>query len=140
MKKIFLFAFALLTVFAISGEPASAANKGLKGTWLIKYYNKNGVQIAKQCILFVQTNNIVGYKKYSGTWGLIGSSTVGGQWVQNGDDIMWYGVSGKAALSAVGDLTTNGFMGGTGYVQFQTSNGGTIAAGNWTGTKSSRCN
>jgi hypothetical protein len=139
MKKVFLFAAALLTVFAISGEPASAANKGLKGYWLIKYYTRNGVYLSRQCILFVQTGNVPGYKKFSGTWGLVGSSNVGGQWVQEGDDIMWYGVSGKAALSAVGDMTTSSQIGGTGYVQFQTTNGATIAAGNWTAKKTNRC-
>ncbi|MEJ8571867.1 hypothetical protein [Microbaculum marinum] len=140
MKKLILSAVALLTLVTFGGEPASAANTGISGTWLIKYYNRNGVYLSQQCILFVQTNNIAGYRKYSGTWGLVGSKTVGGQWVQEGDDLMWYGVSGKAALSAVGDITTKNSIGGTGYVQFQTSNGGTIAAGNWTGKKSARCN
>lgn len=139
MKKPVVFAATLLAALA-TGAAASGANKGLNGVWQINFFaGPNGSPKTTLCIEFFQTNNIVGYTKYSGTWVSTSSTDLAGQWIQNGDDVMWYGTSGKVSFFSVGDLVSRKAIGGSGYAQFKNTSNATQAAGNWSGRKKSNC-
>jgi len=141
MKKLLVLGAFLLATLSVSTQPADAKRPSLSGLWLIQFYvGPNHVKGAALCVRFVQTNNIAGYRKFSGTWQTT-NGALSGQWIQNGNDVMWYGANAKQKLSyfSVGDMQNNSEIGGTGYAQFKSTNGVTAQAGSWTGDKVNRC-
>lgn len=141
MKRFLVLGMAVFVALAASGQSADAAKKqALKGTWLVKFYaGPNRVPQPSICVRFFQTNNIAGYKRYSGTWASTTTKGLSGQWVQNGDDVQWYGALKNVSYFSVGDMISAGSISGTAYAQFQNNNGLTITAGTWTATKTNRC-
>jgi hypothetical protein len=140
MTRLLILGIALLAVMA-GKQPAHANSPILRAVWLVTFYNEPLRQAGQtQCIKFAKTNNIVGVTHFSGTWTAPTFSGWGGEWIQFGDNIRFWGVTGGGLSTyASGMLQTDKLIGGEFFVHFLSANGKAGSAGNWSAKNAAGC-
>src|SRR5215467_9434568 len=89
------FAIAIaLTAAAVLTTPANAGFKAGKYTQTL-YSGPDHQALNPTCITFIRTGGIVGFKS-SGTWKV--SDTIGGNYVDDGNDLHWYGIRTDSSI------------------------------------------
>jgi hypothetical protein len=92
-KSALVFALSALSV-SVLATPATAGFKAGRYT-LTLFSGPTHQQQSPSCVKFTKTGNVVGFKS-SGTWSA--GSTLGGNYVADGNDLRWYGISTSAPL------------------------------------------
>lgn len=138
MKKLFIYGLVFATS-AISTPIVQAGSPSVVGSWNISFFAEPTRNTsATQCVIFKLVPGTVDGIPTSGTWT---SSFPGwsGQWVQLGDHVRWFGVTGALATTASGNLENNVNFGGVSFNSFQKETAETTAAGSWHGVRVSAC-
>jgi hypothetical protein len=136
MNKFLVFGLALLASLVAGDRAAEANSPTLKGTWLVTASLEPGRNFGGTvCFVFTRTNAVLGVTRYSGTWE-VPDEPGGGQWVQLGDLVYWWGTVGDVAgLALTGNLETRKVMGGVTLAQFDLATGNASAVGSFTAKK-----
>jgi hypothetical protein len=135
MKKLVVFGLALLATLAMGERAAQANSPGFKGTWELTASLEPGRSFGGiLCMNFVRTNSVLGVTKYSGTWSHASDPTSGGEWIQLGDFVYWWGqISESSSVQSFsGNMETVKQMGGVTVVEFDAATGAAGAAGSFT--------
>jgi hypothetical protein len=122
------------------GVPARAAEPTFVGSWNITFALDPGRTAgATQCIVVIKTGTVAGLP-LSGTWTSPTFSGWGGQWIELGDHVRWFGVTGGGlSTEESGNVISASQTGGVSFNHFFSSNGTTSSAGSWIGSRVSKC-
>jgi len=139
MKKLVLFGLALLvTCFATL---SFAASPTVAGSWRI-YFRLEPLRSAGgiQCVTFTTVPGTVSGVPTSGTWT---SSTFPGwfgQWIQLGDHVRWFGITGTGlSTTESGNMIYGNLFGGVSFNHYSSATAVTSTAGSWYGFRVASC-
>jgi hypothetical protein len=132
---------AALALISAGSASAWAAQPTFVGSWNVAFYLDPGrTPGASQCIVVVLAPGTVAGLPVSGTWSSPTFSGWKGQWVELGDHVRWFGVTGGGlSTEESGDVIQSKQTGGVSFNHFSSSTGVTSSAGSWIATKVTRC-
>jgi len=137
MRKLvcmFVLGLSALAPLAQAGAPTVA------GSWNISFsLEPNRSAGATQCIVFTASAGTVAGVSTSGTWTSPSFPGWSGQWIQLGDHVRWFGITGSLATAESGNMVNHNAFEGVSFNHFSTANAMTSSAGSWTGTRVSSC-
>jgi hypothetical protein len=121
------------TVFAATmmaiGAQAWAGSPSVEGSWNVTFYlEPTRVSGATQCIVYTKVPGTVAGVPSSGTWTSPTFAGWSGQWIQLGDHIRWFGITGGLA-------TTESVS----FNHFSTANATTSSAGSFKMVRVASC-
>lgn len=148
LKKFFTYSIALIISsllvarFAHAEVQAPAVSPSVVGNWKVTFYLEPLRSIgATQCIVMTLVPGTVAGSPTSGTWRSPTFPGWSGQWIQQGDLVRWFGITGGLATSEVGSVLNRNILGGTSFNHFSTSSGAaTSSAGTWSAVRTISCN
>jgi hypothetical protein len=137
MKMKTLLGLVVGAVFAVSAGTVWAlpdlvpGPNGSTAQWSVQFFlEPNHTTGSTQCIVFRKTGGVLGEPK-SGTWFSPSFAGWQGQWIQEGDNVRWYGsTSTRVGTAEFGALTNGTFCSGE-FAHFLTPSGATSSAGSW---------
>lgn len=139
MKKLFTYMLALLAGI-LSTAMVYAASPSVVGSWNVTFFLEPGRSIgATQCIVFTLIPGTVAGVATSGIWTSPTFPGWAGQWIQLGDHVRWFGVTGGLSTTESGNMEHNNIFGGVSFNHFFSSNAATSSAGSWNGARVSSC-
>ena len=138
--RIAKFCFALALICA-GGIPAWAVEPNFVGSWNVTFFLEPGkVTGATQCIVVTLVPGTVAGLPVSGTWSSPTFAGWHGQWVELGDHVRWFGVTGRGlSTEESGNVINSVLTGGVSFNHFLSSNGATSSAGSWGGFRVAAC-
>lgn len=139
MKKSIIFLFAFVTAI-LGANVSQAASPSVVGSWNVTFFlEPTRVSGATQCITFTLVPGTVAGVATSGTWISPTFPSWHGQWIQLGDHVRWFGVTGSLATEASGNLENAGIFGGVSFNHFSSVTAATSSAGSFNAVKVAAC-
>jgi len=120
---------------------AWAADPNFVGDWNVTFYlEPNRAVGATQCIIVTSVPGTVAGVPTSGTWSSPTFAGWHGQWVELGDHVRWFGVTGGALSTEESGNVIQGLLtGGVSFNHFSSASGSTSSAGSWVAEKVTAC-
>ena len=139
MKKIIVGAL-LLMASVLNISLAQAASPSIAGVWNVTFYLEPGRGTgATQCIFFKVASGTVSGVPTSGTWVSPTFPGWSGQWIQTGDHVRFYGLTGSLATTESGEAEGPSSFNGVSFNHFNKNNGLNSSAGSWTAVRVRSC-
>jgi hypothetical protein len=132
---------AALAVVCAGSVSAWAADPTFVGNWDVTFYlEPNRAVGATQCIVVTSAPGTVAGVPTSGTWSSPTFAGWHGQWVELGDHVRWFGVTGGGlSTEESGNVIQALLTGGVSFNHFLSSSGSTSSAGSWVAEKVTAC-
>jgi hypothetical protein len=139
MNKL-LFCGSIMLACSLAVPIAQAGSRSVVGVWKVTFYlEPNRATGATQCIVFSAANGAVNGVATSGHWQSPTFSGWQGRWIQLGDHVRWFGVTGSLVTSASGFVGSQSRFGGEAFNHFFSSNANSSSAGSWTAVRVPNC-
>jgi hypothetical protein len=139
MKKLVI-STLLIAATAMGASVAQAGSPSIVGSWNILFFLEPLRSIgATQCIVFKSVPGTVAGVPSSGTWESPSFPSWHGEWVQLGDHVRWFGVTGGLATTESGNISNVNTFGGVSFNHFSGTSAATSSAGSFKGSRVARC-
>jgi hypothetical protein len=139
MKKLLIYGL-LLTASIIGAPLAQAASPSVVGSWKVTFFLESARSTgATQCIVFKSVPGTVAGVPTSGTWTSPTFPGWTGEWIQLGDHVRWFGLTGPLATTESGNVENKSIFGGVSFNHFSKTTSATSSAGSWNGVRVSSC-
>ena len=140
MKYSFASLAFALAALATAATQAIAGSPSVVGTWAVSFFLESTRSTgATQCIVYTLASGTVAGVPSSGTWTSPSFAGWSGQWIQLGDHVRWFGITGGLATSESGNMENRANMGGVSFNHFSTSDATTSTAGSWIARRVATC-
>jgi hypothetical protein len=136
-----LFCSALAMGCALAASASAAESPAFAGSWEITFFEDPGrLAGATQCIVATKAADTVGGMQHSGTWQSPTFTGWQGQWVQTGDHVRWFGVTGTGLVTeASGNVIAKALTGGVSFNHFSKKDGNSSTSGSWFAIRVKEC-
>ncbi len=135
-----MFGLMVLAASAISMPLAQAGSPSIVGSWNVTFILEPARSTgATECVVFKLVPGTVAGVPSSGTWTSPTFPGWSGQWIQLGDHVRWFGVTGSLVTTESGNIENNRIFGGVSFNHFIFPSAVTSTAGSWNAVRVSAC-
>lgn len=146
-KKLFAYGITSVVTSIVCAQIALAAisspnviSPSVVGNWRVTFYLEPLRAVgASQCIVFTLVPGTVAGSPTSGTWTSPTFPGWSGQWIQQGDHVRWFGVTGGLVTTESGNMVNRNIFTGVSFNHFTASTATTSSAGSWVGVRAVSC-